>query len=85
MKAFHSSVNRLAFFIKALVAQTLETTPICGAARPAPLAASMVSSRSLSNACSSGVLKAFTGCATRNRRSSPIFKMSRMAIVCFLY
>src|SRR3990167_1244267 len=60
---------------------TARSTPIWGAARPAPWAAAMVSNMSAIKACSSGVSKCSTGWATRNRRGSPILRISRTAIL----
>src|SRR5205807_10478647 len=55
---------------------TLKGTPICGAARPAPFAAFMVSRRSASNAARSSVPKRSTAWERSNRRGSPIRKIS---------
>jgi hypothetical protein len=59
---------------------TCKFTPICGAARPAPLAACIVSNMSATSACSSGVSNSRTGSAMRSRRTSPIFRISRTVI-----
>ena len=51
-----------------------------GAARPAPLAAAMVSNRSTTSARNSSVPNPRTGGATRSSRASPIFRISRTVI-----
>ncbi len=51
-------------------------------ASPAPFAASIVSNMSATSARSSRVSKRSTGCAMRSSRGSPIFRISRTAIVC---
>jgi hypothetical protein len=51
---------------------TRSGTPICGAARPTPLIAAMVSCMSEISACNSGVSKRSTSRERSNRRGSPI-------------
>src|SRR5882762_4994110 len=60
---------------------TRRPTPICGAARPAPLRSRMVSRMSASRMSSSGVPNWTTGSATASRRGSPILRTSRIAMV----
>src|SRR6185503_21312915 len=55
-------------------------TPICGAARPAPFFAAMVSFMSSSSARSSGVPKASTGFAFSRSTGCPILSTSRTAM-----
>src|SRR5690554_6470214 len=55
-------------------------TPICGAARPTPPAAAMVSNMSAISACSSGVSNSVTGSAGASRRGSPILRIGRTAM-----
>src|SRR5688572_17195071 len=56
------------------------STAICGAASPAPFTARMVSNMSDTNKWISSVSKWVTGCATRRRRGSPIFRISLTVI-----
>src|SRR5712664_3634536 len=60
---------------------TRRPTPICGAARPAPLRSRIVSRISASRLSSSGVPNLSTGSATASRRGSPILITSRIAMV----
>src|ERR1017187_2461178 len=57
------------------------STPICGAARPAPLAACIVSNMSATSSRNSGVPKRSTGLAMRSNRGSPIFRIVWTVIV----
>src|SRR5580704_11468414 len=60
---------------------TRKPTPICGAARPAPLRSRIVSRISAMRLSSSGVPNSRTGAATASRRGSPILRTSRIAMV----
>ncbi len=79
------SGNRLGLRVTRIAGTRRRSRPagqprICGAARPAPSSACIVSRISSSNARSSGESKRTTGSATRNSRSSPMVSTLRTAI-----